>query len=97
MSLNGKFKFLLGGLLIAAAASPSPLWACAACYGASDSPMAAGMNWGIFSLLVVVVSVLGGIAACGVYFVRRSAAVSATAAAGAAPSSESAAPASSSP
>jgi len=97
MSLNGKVKFLLGGLLIGSAGSPCPLWACAACYGASNSPLAAGMNWGIFSLLAVVVSVLGGIAACGIYFVRRAAALSATAAVGAAPSSESAAPASSLP
>ena len=33
---------------------PASLFACAACYGASDSPMAKGMNWGIFSLLGVV-------------------------------------------
>src|SRR2546426_9364216 len=26
---------------------PDSLWACAACYGQSDSPMAQGMNWGI--------------------------------------------------
>ena len=34
--------------------------ACAACFGKSDSPLAQAMNWGIFSLLAVVVSVLGG-------------------------------------
>ena len=40
---------------------PASLWACSACYGASDSPMAKGMNAGILSLLGVVVVVLGSI------------------------------------
>ena len=53
---------------------PGSLWACAACYGQSDSPMANGMNWGIFSLLVVVVGVLGSIAAFFVFLARRTAA-----------------------
>jgi hypothetical protein len=48
--------------------------ACAACYGKSDSPLAQGMNWGIFSLLGVVVTVLGGIACCGIFLARRAAA-----------------------
>jgi hypothetical protein len=50
------------------------LLACAACYGQSDSPMAHGMNWGIFSLLTVVVGVLGTIAAFFIYLARRAAA-----------------------
>ena len=37
-------------LVAAAALAPSPLFACAACYGQSDSPLANGMNWGIFTL-----------------------------------------------
>jgi hypothetical protein len=45
-------------LFIAAAFAPSPLLACAACYGKSDSPLASGMNWGIFTLLGVVLTVL---------------------------------------
>ena len=47
-----------------------PPWfalACSACYGQSDSAMAKGMNWGILSLLGVVVTVLGGIAAFFVF------------------------------
>jgi uncharacterized membrane protein len=40
--------------------------------------MAAGMNWGIFSLLTVVVFVLGGVAAFFVYVARRAATVAAT-------------------
>ena len=47
--------------------------ACAACYGQSDSSLAQGMNWGILSLLGVIVSVLGGVAAFFVFLARRSA------------------------
>lgn len=45
--------------------------ACAACFGQSDSPLAVGLNWGIMSLLVVVVSVLGGVVAFFVHTIRR--------------------------
>lgn len=50
---------------------PQPLWACAACYGQSDSAMAAGMNWGILSLLGMIVFVLGGVAGFFVFLARR--------------------------
>jgi hypothetical protein len=60
---------------------PSAALACAACYGASDSPMASGMNWGIFSLLGVIVSVLGGVASFFIYLARKSAKIAATASA----------------
>ena len=52
---------------------PAPLFACAACYGASDSPMAQGMNWGILSLLGVILSVLTFIIAFFVHVGRTSA------------------------
>jgi hypothetical protein len=54
------------------------LFACAACYGQSDSAMAVGLNWGILSLLLVVLPVLGSIAAFFIYVARRSAAMSAS-------------------
>ena len=60
---------LVAGLAIA----PTPLWACAACFGASDSPMAQGMNMGIFTLLLVILTVLVGIAGFFFYIVRRAA------------------------
>jgi hypothetical protein len=63
------------------------LLACAACYGQSDSAMAAGMNWGIFSLLGMIVIVLGGVAGFFVYLARRSSMVSGPAAAAAASNS----------
>ena len=49
---------------------PSSLFACAACYGRSDSPLASGMNWGIFTLLGVVLTVLTCIALFFVHVVR---------------------------
>lgn len=77
MKRKPAMKLLAAGLFLAAAMQPGSLWACAACYGQSDSPLAAGMNWGIFSLLGVVVAVLGGIAGFFVYLARKAAAVSA--------------------
>ena len=63
---------LFSKILVAAAAfAPSPLFACAACYGKSDSPLASGMNWGIFTLLGVIVTVLATIATFFVYLIRR--------------------------
>ena len=58
---------------------PAPLWACAACYGASDSPMARGMNWGIFTLLGVVGCVLSTFATFIVFLAKKSAAAEAAA------------------
>ena len=48
--------------------------ACAACAGKTDSDLAKGMNWGIFTLLFVVLFVLSGFAAFFVYLVKKSAA-----------------------
>jgi hypothetical protein len=58
---------ILGGLL----GGPAVL-ACTACFGQSDSQMAQGMNMGIFALLMVITSVLFGIASFFVYLARRS-------------------------
>jgi hypothetical protein len=71
-------QFVLAVLLgIACFLTPS-LWACSACYGQSDSPMAAGMNWGIMSLLAMIVVVLGGVAGFFIFLARRSAALAAS-------------------
>ena len=53
---------------------PGRAFACAVCYGQSDSPMAQGMNWGIMALLGVIMSVLCGIVVFFVHVGRRSAA-----------------------
>ena len=71
---------LLPGAILLLTLRPSSVFACAACYGQSDSPMAQGMNWGIVSLLAVIAVVLGGVAAFFIYLARRSAAMSARAA-----------------
>ncbi|HUR47547.1 MAG TPA: hypothetical protein VMZ27_16815 [Candidatus Saccharimonadales bacterium] len=75
-----KFQKLAGLVWMVAIAvmlSPSSLFACAACFGKSDSAMAKGMNMGIFSLLAVVICVLGGFAALIVHIARRGAAYAA--------------------
>ncbi len=66
-------KFLLTAAVSGFAVQPSLLWACAACYGQDSGPMAQGMNWGILSLLAIIVSVLVGVAGFFVYLANRSA------------------------
>jgi heme/copper-type cytochrome/quinol oxidase subunit 2 len=60
-------------LVLALALQPRLVLACAACYGQDSGPMAQGMNWGIFSLLGIIVFVLGGVAGFFVYLANRSA------------------------
>ena len=62
-----------GRLAICAALAtlaPSPLFACVACYGKSDSPLAHGMNWGIFTLMGVILTVLTCITLFFVHVIR---------------------------
>jgi hypothetical protein len=63
---------LIGAGIGSLAVAPTPLLACSVCYGQSDSPMAQGLNWGILSLLSVVVVVLGGFAGFFIYLANRS-------------------------
>lgn len=63
---------LILGLSAFCGANPSAM-ACATCFGASDSALTKGMNFGIMSLLLVVLAVLGGVASFFVYLARRSA------------------------
>jgi heme/copper-type cytochrome/quinol oxidase subunit 2 len=71
---------LLSLLVVALLGAPAGAWACAACYGASDAPMARGMNWGIFSLLGIIVVVLLAVAGFFVFLGRKAAASAAVAA-----------------
>jgi hypothetical protein len=64
---------VLVAMAIALLLQPRSVWACAACYGQSDSPMAKGMNWGIFSLMGVVGCVLGTLASFFVFLGKRAA------------------------
>jgi len=69
-------KFFFGALLLVAATSQS-VFACATCYGASDSPLAQGMNWGIMTLLGFISFVLLGVVAFFIFIVRRANALAA--------------------
>jgi heme/copper-type cytochrome/quinol oxidase subunit 2 len=64
-------------VLLAVLANPPSVLACAACYGQSDSALAQGMNWGIFTLLGVIGFVLVGVAGFFVFIIRRAATVAA--------------------
>src|SRR6185503_16609863 len=72
MSFPRVIRLLTGAAGLCLCFVPASVLACAACFGKSDSSMARGMNWGIASLLVVVVGVLGGIASFFVYIARKS-------------------------
>ncbi|MFO1477972.1 MAG: hypothetical protein U1F98_15155 [Verrucomicrobiota bacterium] len=63
--------WIRGGLAVLLAGWQRPALGCAACYGQSDSPMAAGMNWGILVLLGVITLVLGGVTAFFVLVAAR--------------------------
>jgi uncharacterized membrane protein len=72
MKLSRTFwKTLLAAVIGAVALAPSSLFACAACYGRSDSALAEGMNWGIFTLMGVVLTVLTCILVFFVHIVRK--------------------------
>lgn len=74
------FKSVLA-MLALVSALPHSAMACAMCYanGNVNSPLTKGMNWGIFSLLAVIVCVLGTIASFFIFLARKSAAVNAPA------------------
>jgi heme/copper-type cytochrome/quinol oxidase subunit 2 len=59
---------------------PVKMFACAACYGGNiDSPMADGMNWGIFTLLAVIGTVLLTLLTFFIHIIRKSEALAAAA------------------
>jgi heme/copper-type cytochrome/quinol oxidase subunit 2 len=68
---HGTFKKFLAALLLGQAFSPTSLWACAACTGRTDSPLAVAMNWGILTLLGVVLTVLSGVLIFFVHVIRK--------------------------
>ena len=66
-------KKVLVALGMLAVSKAESVYACAACYGQSDSPLARGMNWGILCLLVVITGVLGGVVAFFVHVGKKAA------------------------
>src|SRR5580765_1833939 len=67
--LKGGIMVLVWALL--GCLTPNSALACSACFGQNTGPMAQGMNWGIFSLLAVIVSVLITVAGFFVFLARR--------------------------
>jgi len=61
-------RTVLAALMLAV---PRLALACPVCFGQSDSPLAQGVNMGVYFLLGVVVAVLAGFAAFFVYLARR--------------------------
>jgi heme/copper-type cytochrome/quinol oxidase subunit 2 len=68
--LAGSLAFLCA---LAMTGAGSRVFACAACFGKSDSAMARSINAGIFSLMAVIVTVLVGAASFFVFLARRAA------------------------
>jgi len=64
---------LTAALLALALGLPGRALACATCYGASDSPLAQGMNWGIAVLLGFIGAVLSVLVVFFVHIGRRAA------------------------
>ncbi len=65
--------FVMLSVALAWASTSTPALACAMCFGKSDSNLAKGMNMGIFALLGVIITVLGGVAGFFIYLARRAA------------------------
>lgn len=62
-------------LVAALIASADGALACPVCFGQTDSPMAAGMNWAILLLLVITGGVLFGFVSFFVYLFKRQRAI----------------------
>src|SRR2546430_153662 len=61
VNCKATFKLLLFASSAILPSLPTMVRACAACYDQSASPLASGVTWGILSLLVVVMAVVGSI------------------------------------
>jgi hypothetical protein len=78
--VKSSWKIILILALISAA--PAKLLACAACYGGNgnlDAPMTNGMNWGIFTLMAVIGTVLAVFLTFLIHIIRKSEALNAAA------------------
>lgn len=75
-----KIVFKLSLVVLLALLMPTRIFACTACYnGDASSPLTDGMNWGIFTLLGVVITVLASILIFFVHIIRKSEAMAAQA------------------
>ena len=62
-------RFLIA--LVCAAAYAPPVWACATCFGAQDSPQTQGMNMAILTLLGVTYTLFGAMLTTAFVLWRR--------------------------
>ncbi len=69
--MNVAARTSLGLILVLIAGPATPALGCTACFGQSNSEMAQGMNWGIYTLLGVIGIVLVCIASAFVVVGRR--------------------------
>jgi len=66
-------KIVLPVLVVAMAAAPARVFACATCYASHvDGSMADGANWAVLTLGIVVSAVLGAFLTFFIYIMRRS-------------------------
>jgi hypothetical protein len=66
-------RILGAGAGLAAVLVPTAVEACAVCFGRTDSRLGEGMNWGVFTLLAAILTVLAGVAGFAVFLARRAA------------------------
>jgi len=71
MKLASRLPACLAIVAMALNLFSTPLFACAVCFGQSNSTQARGMTWGILSLLFILLCVLGGVVSFFVYLGRR--------------------------
>jgi hypothetical protein len=69
----GALRLVLGGFFAGATLAPTRSSACTTCFGGDiDSPMADGMNWGIFTLLAIIGTVLLTFLTFLIHIIRKS-------------------------
>lgn len=70
-SLSSKLRCALI-IAVLAMMSPARLFACAACYGESDAPMAKGLTFAIIALAGIIAFVLSGVVVFFVHLGKKS-------------------------
>lgn len=68
--IKNKYLWIAMSVVLAA---PQSAWACAACSGRSDDVMAQGLNWAVFTMMLVLLTVLGSLVGFMAYLISRAA------------------------
>ncbi len=64
-------SFFYGVFALCIVLYPSSANACAVCFGAPDDPMTKGMQWGIATLIFVLVPVFSGVGGFFIFLAKR--------------------------